>query len=71
MFGLAGVVYTFYTQSGDPASCVGLELDAIVVVVIGGKLLSGDVAFYGRTLMGVLIFGLIQTIINFKGDLDS
>ena len=22
---LAGVVYTFYTQSGDPASCVGLE----------------------------------------------
>ena len=26
---LAGVVYTFYTQSGNPASCVGLELDAI------------------------------------------
>ena len=23
---LSGVVYTFYTQSGDPASCVGLEL---------------------------------------------
>src|SRR5262249_10912724 len=42
---LAGVVFTFYTQSGDPASCVGLELDAIAAVVIGGTLLSGGVGF--------------------------
>jgi hypothetical protein len=26
---LAGVVYTFYTQSGDPAACVGQELDVV------------------------------------------
>src|SRR5260221_2677580 len=38
---VAGVVYTFYTQSGDPTACVGLELDAIAAVVIGGTLLSG------------------------------
>jgi galactofuranose transport system permease protein len=68
---LAGVVYTFYTQSGDPASCVGLELDAIAAVVIGGTLLSGGVGFMAGTAMGVLIFGLIQTIITFKGDLNS
>src|ERR1019366_7725488 len=60
---LAGVVYTFYTQSGNPASCVGLELDAIAAVVIGGTLLSGGVGFMAGTMMGVLILGLIQTLI--------
>lgn len=68
---LAGVVYTFYTQSGDPASCVGLELDAIAAVVIGGTLLSGGVGFMAGTLMGVLILGVIQTLIIFKGDLNT
>jgi len=68
---LAGVVYTFYTQSGDPASCVGLELDAIAAVVIGGTLLTGGVGFMAGTAMGVLILGLIQTIITFKGDLNT
>jgi simple sugar transport system permease protein len=68
---LAGVVYTFYTQSGDPASCVGFELDAIAAVVIGGTLLSGGVGFVGGTALGVLILGLIQSLINFKGDLNS
>jgi galactofuranose transport system permease protein len=68
---LAGVVYTFYTQSGDPASCVGLELDAIAAVVIGGTLLSGGVGFMAGTAMGVLILGLIQTLITFKGNLNT
>jgi len=68
---LAGVVYTFYTQSGDPASCIGLELDAIAAVVIGGTLLSGGVGFMAGTAMGVLILGLIQTLITFKGDLNT
>ena len=68
---LAGVVYTMYTQSGDPASCVGLELDAIAAVVIGGTLLSGGVGFMAGTLMGVLILGLIQTLITFQGNLNT
>jgi simple sugar transport system permease protein len=65
------VVYTFYTQSGNPASCVGLELDAIAAVVIGGTLLSGGVGFMAGTMMGVLILGLIQTLITFQGNLNS
>jgi ribose/xylose/arabinose/galactoside ABC-type transport system permease subunit len=68
---LAGVVYTFYTQSGNPASGVGLELDAIASVVIGGTLLTGGVGFMAGTLMGVLILGLIQTLINFQGNLNT
>jgi simple sugar transport system permease protein len=68
---LAGVVYTFYMQSGNPASCVGLELDAIAAVVIGGTLLSGGAGFMAGTLMGVLILGLIQTLITFQGNVNS
>jgi galactofuranose transport system permease protein len=68
---LAGVIYTFYTQSGDPASAVGLELDAIAAVVIGGTLLSGGVGLMAGTAMGVLILGLIQTLITFQGNLNS
>jgi simple sugar transport system permease protein len=68
---LAGVVYTFYTQSGDPAACVGLELDAIAAVVIGGTLLAGGVGFMAGTAMGVLILGLIQTLVTFQGNLNT
>jgi ribose/xylose/arabinose/galactoside ABC-type transport system permease subunit len=67
----SGVVATFYMQSGNPASFVGLELDAIASVVIGGTLLTGGVGFIPGTLMGVLILGLIQQIIIFNGSLNS
>ena len=48
-----------------------LELDAIAAVVIGGTLLSGGVGYVFGTLIGVLILGLIQTIITFEGTLSS
>ena len=50
---------------------MGLELDAIASVVIGGTLLSGGVGFMAGTMLGVLILGLIQTLITFKGDLNT
>ena len=68
---LAGVVYTFYTFSGNPNAATGLELDAIAAVVIGGTLLSGGVGYLAGTLLGVLIFGIIQTAITFQGTLSS
>jgi galactofuranose transport system permease protein len=68
---LAGVVYTFYTSSGNPTAGTGLELEAIAAVVIGGTLLSGGVGFPAGTLLGVLIFGMIQTIITFQGNINS
>ena len=68
---LAGVVYTFYTSSGNPTAGTGLELEAIAAVVIGGTLLSGGVGLLAGTLLGVLIFGMIQTIITFQGNINS
>ena len=50
---------------------IGVELDAIASVVIGGTLLSGGVGTVLGTLFGVAIQGLIQTYINFDGTLSS
>ena len=68
---LAGVVYTLYTVSGYPLATVGLELDVIASVVIGGTLLTGGAGYVEGTLVGVLILGLIQTFITFQGTLSS
>lgn len=68
---LAGVVFTFYMLSGYGLHAVGLELDTIAAVVIGGTLLSGGVGYIAGTFFGVLIQGVIQTIISFEGTLSS
>ena len=68
---LAGVVLTFYMLSGYGLHAVGLELDAIAAVVIGGTLLTGGVGYLAGTLFGVLILGVIQTLIMFDGTLSS
>lgn len=68
---LSGIVYSFYTASGYALSGLGMELDAIAAVVIGGTLLSGGYGFVIGTMIGVLIMGLIQTWISFHGSLNS
>lgn len=68
---LGGVVFTFYMLSGYGLHAVGLEMDAIAAVVIGGTLLSGGVGYVVGTLFGVLALGLIQTLIMFDGSLSS
>ena len=66
-----GGVITSLTVSGDPRGSIGLELDAIAAVVIGGTLLTGGVGYVFGTLLGVLIVGMIQTVIIFDGRLDT
>lgn len=68
---LAGIVYSFYTSSGYALTGVGLELDAIAAVVIGGTLISGGYGYVLGTLLGVMIMGLIQTWVSFHGGLSS
>lgn len=69
--GLAGIVYTLYTSSGYSLATVGVELDAIAAVVIGGTLLTGGTGLVAGTFIGLLIQGLIQTYIVFDGTLSS
>lgn len=68
---LAGIVFTFYMLSGYGLHAVGFELDTIAAVVIGGTLLTGGVGYVLGTFFGVLIQGVIQTIISFEGTLSS
>nr|WP_240948359.1 galactofuranose ABC transporter, permease protein YjfF [Planosporangium mesophilum] len=68
---LAGLVFVLYIQSGDPLHAIGLELDAIAAVVIGGTLLTGGAGYVVGSLLGVLVLGLIKTIISAEGTLSS
>lgn len=63
---LAGVVFSFYTLAGNSLQNVGLELDAISSAVIGGTLLTGGVGNVIGTTVGVLIQGVIQTIVTYQ-----
>ena len=68
---LGGVLITFYEASGDPLRAIGMELDAIAAVVIGGTLLTGGSGYLIGTVLGVLVLGLIQTVITVEGTLSS
>ena len=68
---LAGIVYAIYTKSGYPRAAIGVELDAISAVVVGGTLLTGGVGYVAGTFFGIMIQGVIQTYINFDGTLNS
>jgi ribose/xylose/arabinose/galactoside ABC-type transport system permease subunit len=68
---LGGVLFGIYTLSGYGLHAQGLELDAIAAVVIGGALLSGGTGHVLGALTGVLMLGLIQTLILFDGTLSS
>lgn len=68
---LSGIVFSIYTSAGYSLAGVGVELDAIASVVIGGTLLTGGVGTVLGAFFGVAIQGLIQTYINFDGTLSS
>jgi ribose/xylose/arabinose/galactoside ABC-type transport system permease subunit len=68
---IAGIVFSLYTAAGYPLAAVGVELDAIGAVVIGGTLLTGGYGFVFGTFIGVMLLGLVQTYIIFDGTLSS
>lgn len=68
---LAGLLFSLYMLSGYSLHAVGMELDAIAAVVIGGTLLTGGRGFVIGSMLGVLVLGTIQTFISFDGTLSS
>ncbi len=63
---LGGVLFSFYTLAGYSLQNMGLELDAISSAVIGGTLLIGGVGTVIGSMVGVLIQGIIQTIVTYQ-----
>ncbi|HET9548138.1 MAG TPA: ABC transporter permease, partial [Desertimonas sp.] len=69
--GLAGMLVAARSSSGLSTIGSGLELEAIAAVVIGGTLLSGGAGGLTGTMIGVLLLGVIQNLINQVGTLRS
>lgn len=69
--GTAGLLFSFYTASGDPVAGIGYELNAIAAVVIGGTLLVGGSGYVLGSLLGVLTLGTIYAYKEFDGDLNT
>lgn len=60
----AGIIGTARTGVGSPSIGVGLELDVIAAVVIGGTSLAGGKGSALNTFLGVLILAMIGNIMN-------
>lgn len=58
--GLAGVLEFSTLTVGDPTDSMGLELEAIAAVVIGGGSLSGGQGSVAGTLLGALLLTVIK-----------
>ena len=59
-FGLAGVFQLSRLRLGDPTVAVGLELDVIAAVIIGGASLNGG----SGTVLGSIIGALIMAVLR-------
>jgi len=58
--GLGGVILTGRLDSAQPIAAMGLELNAIAAVVIGGASLFGGRGSMLGTILGVLLIGVIN-----------
>lgn len=59
-FGVAGLFQLSRLRQGDPTVAVGLELDIIAAVIIGGASLNGGVG----TILGSMIGALIMAVLR-------
>ena len=57
--GVAGVLQFSYLTLGDPTTAIGMELDVIAAVVIGGGSLAGGVGSVPGSIIGALIMTVV------------
>jgi len=64
---IGGVIWTARLGSGSPIGGSNYELESIASVVVGGASLSGGFGKVGSLVAGVLVFGVINSILNLSG----
>lgn len=64
---VAAIIMTARVTVGEPLAGDGLQLDAIAATVIGGTTFAGGIGNAGGTLIGALILGIINNILNLVG----
>lgn len=65
--GMAGIVLMAYMNSGQPAGALNYEMDAITAAIVGGTSFTGGLGSVQGTLIGCLIVGVLDNIMNLKG----
>lgn len=65
--GLAGVLLTARTTSGNPINGVGLELQAITAVFLGGAATTGGKGTIVGTFLAVILVGVLNNGMNLLG----
>jgi ribose transport system permease protein len=71
MIGLSAVITVGQLGSAQASAGLGLELDAIIAVVIGGTRLSGGEGKVGRTALGVIFLSILNSGLLNLGLTDS
>jgi len=66
-FGIAGVMQLSRLTQGDPTVAIGLELDIIAAVVIGGASLNGGTGSILGAMIGALIMAVLRNGSNQMG----
>ena len=64
---IGGVIWTARLSSGSPIGGLNYEMESIAAVIVGGGSLFGGIGSVGGTLVGVLLFGTINSILNLMG----
>jgi ribose transport system permease protein len=67
LFGFAGVLQFARLTQGDPTVAIGLELDVIAAVVLGGASLSGGTGSVLGAMIGALIMAVLRNGSNQMG----
>jgi len=65
--GLAGVLLTSRTTSGNPVNGTGLELQAITAVFLGGAATAGGKGTIFATFLAVILVGVLNNGMNLLG----
>jgi ribose transport system permease protein len=61
LFGLAGLMQFSRLRQGDPSTAIGIELDMIAAVVIGGASLNGGTGSILGSMIGALTMSVLRS----------
>jgi ribose transport system permease protein len=61
LFGLAGMMQFSRLRQGDPSTAIGIELDIIAAVVIGGASLNGGTGSILGSMIGALTMAVLRS----------
>lgn len=64
---VGGVIWTARLGSGSPIGGNGYEMESIAAVIVGGGSLFGGIGSVSGTVVGVLLFGVINSLLNLAG----